>query len=96
MGSSRDARHDDASHPFLVIVPTQIAGSGRTNMEITIIFKIAAVGIIVTVLGQVLKQSGRDEQAFLLGLVGLVIVLFWVIPYISELFEAMEALFLIG
>jgi len=65
-------------------------------MEIAIIFKIAAVGIIVTVLGQVLKASGRDEQAFLLSLVGLVIVLFWVVPYISELFQAMEALFLIG
>ena len=64
-------------------------------MEITIIFKIAAVGIIVTVLGQVLKHSGRDEHAFLLSLVGLVIVLFWVVPYISELFEAMETLFLI-
>jgi len=38
-------------------------------MEIAIIFKIAAVGIIVTVLGQVLKHSGRDEQAFLLSLV---------------------------
>jgi len=44
----------------------------------------------------VLKASGRDEQAFLLSLVGLVIVLFWVVPYISELFQAMEALFLIG
>lgn len=65
-------------------------------MEITIIFKIAALGIIVTVLGQVLKHSGRDEQAFLLSLVGLVIVLFWVVPYISELFQAMETLFLIG
>jgi len=65
-------------------------------MEIAIIFKIAAVGIIVTVLGQVLKHSGRDEQAFLLSLVGLVIVLFWVVPYISELCQAMEALFLIG
>lgn len=64
-------------------------------MEITIIFKIAAVGIIVTILGQVLKASGRDEQAFLLSLVGLVIVLFWVVPYISELFQAMETLFLI-
>lgn len=63
-------------------------------MDIAIIFKIAAVGIIVTILGQVLKQSGRDEQAFLLSLVGLVIVLFWVVPYISELFETMEALFL--
>ena len=65
-------------------------------MDIDLIFKIAAVGIIVTVLGQVLKASGRDEQAFLLSLVGLVIVLFWVVPYISELFQAMEALFLIG
>lgn len=65
-------------------------------MEVTIIFKIAAVGIIVTVLGQVLKHSGRDEHAFLLSLVGLVIVLFWVVPYISELFQAMETLFLIG
>ena len=65
-------------------------------MEITIIFKIAAVGIIVTVLGQVLKHSGRDEHAFLLSLVGLVIVLFWVVPYISELFQTMETLFFIG
>lgn len=65
-------------------------------MEIAIIFKIAAIGIIVTVLGQVLKHSGRDEQAFLLSLVGLVIVLFWVVPYISELFETMETLFLLG
>lgn len=63
-------------------------------MEITIIFKIAAVGIIVTILGQVLKQSGRDEQAFLIGLAGLIIVLFWVVPYISRLFETMETLFL--
>lgn len=65
-------------------------------MDIAIIFKIAAVGIIVTILGQVLKQSGRDEQAFLISLVGLIIVMFWVVPYISELFETMETLFLLG
>ncbi len=65
-------------------------------MEIAIIFKIAAVGIIVTILGQVLKQSGRDEQAFLLTLAGLIIVMFWVVPYISELFQTMETLFLLG
>ncbi|MEE1078717.1 MAG: stage III sporulation protein AC [Agathobacter sp.] len=64
-------------------------------MEIAIIFKIAAVGIIVTILSQVLKHSGRDEQAFLMSLAGLVIVLFWIIPYISELFQSMEALFMI-
>lgn len=63
-------------------------------MEITIIFKIAAVGIIVTILGQVLRHSGREEQAFLLSLAGLIIVLFWVVPYISELFQTMETLFL--
>ena len=62
-------------------------------MSVTIIFKIAAVGIIVTVLCQVLKHSGREEQAFLLSLVGLIIVLFWIVPYISELFQTMEALF---
>ena len=62
-------------------------------MGLTIIFKIAAVGIVVTVLSQVLKHSGREEQAFLLSLAGLIIVLFWIVPYISELFETMETLF---
>lgn len=63
-------------------------------MGVTIIFKIAAVGIVVTVLSQVLKHSGREEQAFLLSLAGLIIVLFWIVPYISELFETMETLFI--
>lgn len=63
-------------------------------MSISIIFKIAAVGIIVTILGQVLKHSGREEHAFLLSLTGLIIVLFWIIPYISKLFETMETLFM--
>lgn len=62
-------------------------------MGVIIIFKIAAVGIVVTVLSQVLKHSGREEQAFLLSLAGLIIVLFWIVPYISELFETMETLF---
>ena len=62
-------------------------------MSIAIIFKIAALGIVVTVICQVLKHSGRDEQAFLLSLAGLVIVLMWVLPYIMELFETMETLF---
>ncbi|MEE1007698.1 MAG: stage III sporulation protein AC [Agathobacter sp.] len=64
-------------------------------MNITIIFKIAAVGIIITVLGQVLKHSGREEHAFLLSLAGLIIVLSWIVPYISELFNTMEDLFTI-
>lgn len=64
-------------------------------MSVNIIFKIAAVGIVITVLGQVLKHSGREEQAFLISLAGLIIVLFWIVPYISQLFETMEQLFAI-
>ena len=56
-------------------------------MEVSIIFKIAAVGILVSILSQILKHSGRDEEAFLVSLSGLLIVLFWVVPYIYELFE---------
>lgn len=62
-------------------------------MEVSIIFKIALVGILVTILNQILKQSGRDEQAFIVSLSGLILVLFWVIPYISELFETVQDLF---
>ena len=62
-------------------------------MGIGLIFKIAAVGILVTILSQVLKHSGREEQAFLLSLAGLIIVLFWIVPCISELFTTMETLF---
>ena len=55
-------------------------------MDVNLIFKIAAVGILV-------KQSGRDEQAFLVSLSGLILVLFWLIPYISELFDSIRNLF---
>lgn len=64
-------------------------------MEIGIIFKIGAVGILVSVLSQVLKHSGREEQAFLASLAGLVVVLFWMLPYIYELFETIKKLFLL-
>ena len=53
----------------------------------------AAVGILVTVIGQVLKHSGREEQAFLASLAGLVLVLMWIVPYIAELFGSIETLF---
>lgn len=62
-------------------------------MDINLIFKIAAVGILVSVLSQVLKHSGREEQAFLTSLAGLILVLLWIIPYISQLFVTIEALF---
>ena len=62
-------------------------------MSVNLIFKIAAVGILVSVLGQVLKHSGREEQAFLTSLAGLIIVLFWILPYIYDLFETIKQLF---
>ena len=55
-------------------------------MSVSLIFKIAAVGILVTILNQVLKYSGREEHAFLISLAGLILVLTWVIPYIYDLF----------
>ena len=51
-------------------------------MTVNMIFKIAAVGILVSVLSQVLKHSGREEHAFLTSLAGLLLVLFWIVPYI--------------
>ena len=62
-------------------------------MEVSIIFKIGAVGILVSVLSQILKHSGREEQAFLVSLSGLLVVLFWIVPYIYELFENIQRLF---
>jgi stage III sporulation protein AC len=62
-------------------------------MTVNLIFKIAAVGILVSVVGQVLKHAGREEQAFLVSLTGLVLVLSWIMPYIYDLFSTMKALF---
>ena len=62
-------------------------------MTIGVIFKIAAVGILVSILSQVLKHSGREEQPFLRSFAGLILVLSWVLPYIYELFASMKRLF---
>ena len=62
-------------------------------MGVNVIFRIAAVGILVSVLCQVLKHSGREEQAFLTSLAGLILVLLWMIPYIYELFDTIKHLF---
>lgn len=62
-------------------------------MEVSLIFKIAAVGILVLVISQILKHSGREEHAFLTSLAGLLLVLFWIVPYIYELFETIKDLF---
>lgn len=62
-------------------------------MDIGIVFRIAAVGVLVAVLNQILLRAGREEQAMLTTLAGLVVVLFWVIQYVSTLFETMETMF---
>ncbi len=63
------------------------------SMEIDLIFKIAAVGIIVSVLNQVLTRSGREEQATMTTLAGLVVVLMIVAQKIADLFELVKTLF---
>ena len=65
-------------------------------MTIQLIFKIGAVGIIVSLLNQVLKHSGRDDQAYLVSLAGLIIVLSWIIPYVYQLFQDINQLFNYG
>jgi stage III sporulation protein AC len=67
--------------------------NGEGDMGVNLIFKIAAVGILVSVMCQVLKHSGREDQAFLTSLAGLILVLFWIVPYIYELFETIKNLF---
>jgi stage III sporulation protein AC len=64
-------------------------------VDVNLIFKIAAVGILVSVISQILKQSGREEHAFLVSLAGLLLVLFWIVPIIYELFETIKNLFML-
>ena len=62
-------------------------------MSVGILFKIAAVGILVSILCQLLKNSGRDDLGHLVSLAGLLVVLFWILPYVMNLFETMQSLF---
>lgn len=62
-------------------------------MDVDLIFKIAAIGILVSVLNQVLIRSGRDEQATMVTLTGLVVVLMLVVQQISALFDLVKTLF---
>ena len=62
-------------------------------MEIDLIFKIAAIGIIVAVLNQLLIRSGREEQAMMTTLAGLIVVLMMMIYEIQDLFETIKSLF---
>ena len=63
------------------------------TMEIDLIFKIAAIGIIVSILNQVLSRSGREEQATMTSLAGLVVVLMMLTQKIAELFDLVKELF---
>ena len=62
-------------------------------MEIDLIFKIAAVGIIVAVLAQLLKRAERDEQAMMTTLAGLIVVLMMIIDQIAQLFDTIKTIF---
>jgi stage III sporulation protein AC len=62
-------------------------------MDIDLIFKIAAIGIIVSILNQVLSRSGRDEQATMTTLAGLVVVLMMLAQKIADLFDLVKRLF---
>lgn len=62
-------------------------------MDIEILFKIAAIGLIVAVLNQVLSRSGKEEYTMLTTLAGIIIVLMMIIPYISSLFGYIRSVF---
>ena len=62
-------------------------------MEVDLLFKIAGIGIIVSILNQILSKSGREEQAMIVTITGLIIVLMMVISQISSLFTAVKAAF---
>ena len=65
----------------------------KGNMDVDLIFKIAAIGILVAVLNQLLIRSGREEQAMMTTLAGLVVVLMILLREISALFDLAKALF---
>ena len=82
--------------PDPVIVPfTHRTGKERNghNLDVDLIFKIAAIGIIVAVLNQLLIRSGREEQAMMTSLAGLIVVLMIIVQEISKLFEMIKSLF---
>ena len=75
--------------------PTEETGTSPSSRgkEVDLVFKIAAVGILVSVLNQVLTRSGREEQATMTTLAGLIVVLMMVVQKISDLFELVKTLF---
>ena len=75
---------------------TVALGGEEKKMDVDLIFKIAAIGIIVAVLNQVLIRSGREEQAMMTTLAGLIVVLMMIINEINTLFETGKTIFGLG
>lgn len=74
-------------------MPESLWSSYLFDMEIDLVFKIAAVGIIVSILNQVLSRSGREEKATMTTLAGLIVVLMILAQKIAELFNLVKQLF---
>ena len=70
-----------------------LTGEKELKMDIDLVFKIAAIGIIVAVLNQLLIRSGREDQAMMTTLAGLIVVLSMLVQQISDLFVSIKALF---
>ena len=70
-----------------------LARKVQGHMDVDLIFKIAAVGILVAVLNQLLVRSGREEQAMMTTLAGLVVVMMMLVRQISDLFQLVKSLF---
>ncbi len=62
-------------------------------MDISIIFQIAGLGIVIAVINQILSKAGRDDQAMMVNLAGVVVVLYWVLDYIAVLFDSISTIF---
>ena len=73
--------------------PVDINRRVMKMMDVDLIFKIAAIGIIVAVLNQLLIRSGREEQAMMTTLAGLIVVLMMIITEISTLFDTIKSVF---
>ncbi len=62
-------------------------------MDISLIFQIAGLGIVIAVINQILSKAGRDDQAMMVNLAGVVVVLYWVLDYIALLFDSISTIF---
>lgn len=75
------------------IISENMRGEFRMDINVDIIFKIAAIGIIVAVLNMVLTRAGRDDQAMMTTLAGIIVVLLLIVRMINDFFIAVKTLF---